>query len=397
MKRWIWACVCAAMLVAGGAAQKPATAAKKGAPAQPAAAKPLLPDAFAGWVADDVKSLTDAAAADTANAAALKEYAFTGAATAVYKRDDETLTLRALRFHDATGAFGAYSFYRQNNWAKEKLGTGAASFHNRVLFWKGNIVVDANFSHLSAMSASELRELAGTLPEPGGTLAALPPLLGNLPQKDLETHTTHYALGPVGYAGAGGVLPASMVGFEQGAEALTAGYSLSSGPATLTLIDYPTPQLAMAAEARLRTYLQAGAKAQPAWTKALQDSDAASLEVRRSGPMVVVVSGDAIPKESHRLLETVHYDADVSVMPQAGGESEVQKTAHLLMGIAALVIIGGSAAILLGFFLGGGRALYRIARGKPASSVYDSEFIRIDLTEKNEGDEIPEDRPHPKG
>jgi hypothetical protein len=44
-----------------------------------------------------------------------------------------------------------------------------------------------------------------------------------------------------------------------------------------------------------------------------------------------------------------------------------------------LVLIGCAAAILLGFFLGGGRALYRIARGKPVSSVFDEEFIRLNL------------------
>ena len=57
------------------------------------------------------------------------------------------------------------------------------------------------------------------------------------------------------------------------------------------------------------------------------------------------------------------------------------KTSRFLMGIATLVIIGCSAAILLGFFLGGGRALYRVARGKPVSSVYDVEFIRLHLEE----------------
>lgn len=397
MKRWIWACVCAAMLATGAVAQKPADAVKKGAPVPMKPAPPLLPDAFAGWVSDAVKPASDAAAADAANAAALKEYTLTDAATATYTRDGATLTVRALRFHDATGAFGAYSYYRQNNWAKEKVGSGAASFHDRVLFWQGNIVVDANFAHVNAMSGAELRELAKQLPPVSNTLGALPPLLGNLPQKDLETHTTHYAVGPVGYANAGGVLPPSMVGFEQGAEALTANYSLSSGPATLTLIDYPTPQLAMAAEARIRGYLQAGAKAQPAWPKPLQDSDTASLEVRRSGPVVVVVSGDAIPKESHRLLETVHFDADLMVMPQGNVDGEAQKTAKLLLGIAALVIVGGGAAILLGFFLGGGRALYRMARGKPASTVYDEEFIRIDLTGNAPGVKPDGEKEHPKG
>ena len=45
---------------------------------------------------------------------------------------------------------------------------------------------------------------------------------------------------------AGGVLPPDLVGFDRGAEAVTANYSLNSGPATLTIIDYPTPQMAAA-------------------------------------------------------------------------------------------------------------------------------------------------------
>ena len=96
--------------------------------------------------------------------------------------------------------------------------------------------------------------------------------------------------------------------------------------------------------------------------------------MRRSGPLVVIVSGDAIPDESHKLIESVHFQADLVSIPQPT-ESEVAKTGSLLFGIAELVIVGSCAAILLGFFLGGGRALYRIARGKPASSVYETEFI----------------------
>jgi hypothetical protein len=110
----------------------------------------------------------------------------------------------------------------------------------------------------------------------------------------------------------------------------------------------------------------------------LTDSDVASLEVRRSGPLVALVSGDAIPEESHKLISTVHYDANLTAIPQPT-ESEVSKTGKLLFGIATLVIVGSAAAILLGLFLGGGRALYRVARGKPVSAVYDVEFIRLHL------------------
>jgi len=93
---------------------------------------------------------------------------------------------------------------------------------------------------------------------------------------------------------------------------------------------------------------------------------------------VALVSGDAIPDDSHRLLATVHYEADLISIPQPL-DSEVAKTGKLLMGIAFLVIVGCSTAVLLGIFLGGFRALYRIARGKPASSVYDAEFISLNL------------------
>ncbi len=385
--RWIPTLICSVAMLSAGAtsAQFQPAAAKSPAPKPvahimlPPVPKPLLPDSFAGWVATDpLKKITDPAEADPANTAALKEYDFTDGVLASYKRGDETLSLHALRFHDASGAFGAYSFYRQNGWAKEDIGAGATSNHNRVLFWLGNTVVDATFSHIGPMSGAELRELASHLPVPDGTAAMAPPILANLPHGSLDGQTTHYAVGPSGYVGAGGVLPPEIVGFDRGAEAVTANYSLRSGPATLTIVDYPTPQIAMAQEARIRAYVKAGSQAQPAWPKPLVDSDQASLEVRRSGPLVALVSGDAIPEESHNLLATVHFDANLMSIPQPT-ESEISKTGKLLMGIATLCIIGASAAILLGFFLGGGRALYRLARGKPISSVYEAEFTSLHL------------------
>jgi hypothetical protein len=192
------------------------------------------------------------------------------------------------------------------------------------------------------------------------------------------------------------VLPPSLVDFDKGAETVTANYSLVSGPATLTLIDYPTPQIAHAQVDAIRAYLKAGSQAQPPWTKPLLNSDTASLEVRDSGPLVAIVSGDAVPDESHRLLESVHYEADVTAIPQPV-ESEIEKTSKLLLGITALSLIGGTAAILLGGFFGGGRALYRKLTGRPASSMFDEELIHLDLREKtvDVGEAI--EGPHPKG
>ncbi len=373
----------------------------------PPAPKPLLPTAFDGWVQTGQPKLTsDPAQVDAASVAALKEYDFSYAEIATYKRDaGETVTLRAVRFEDTSGAYGAYSYYRQNGWPKEDIGTGATSDHNRVLFWKGDTVVDANYSRVGPMTAGELRSIAAHLPVPHGNRALAPPILAYLPAADLDHQTTHYAEGPAGYVGAGGVLPPSLVDFDKGAETVTANYSLSSGPATLTIVEYPTPQIAMAQEKAIRAYIEAGVKAgathggsgaQLPWTKALSDSDQASLEVRRSGVLVALVSGDAIPDESHRLLEMVHYEADLTSIPQPV-ESDVLKTSKLLLGIASIVIVGSIAALSLGFFLGGGRALWRVAHGKPASSVYDEEFIHLDLREPWEETQRRIQGTHPKG
>lgn len=365
--------------------------------------KPLLPSAFAGWVAtESPKTLSDPAQIDSANAAALKEYGFESGMTAAYKRDDETLTVKALRFPDVSGSFGAYGFYRDAKWPKEQIGSGAVSNGNRVVFWRGSVVIDATFSKVHPESASELRELADTLPSPSGNKALPPPILSLLPKSDREDQTAHYvkgpdgfalipskgleglsphyALGPAGYAGSGGVLPANLVGFDRDAEAVTADYALSSGPATLTLISYPTAQIATAAEAQIRAYIQSGGKGQTPFTKPLQDSDLASLEVRRTGPIVALVSGDAIPDDSHKLVQSVHYSSDLTKMPMPG-ISDVAKTSSLLFNIAMFVVVIGGAAVLLGLFLGGGRAIYRMARGKPASSMYEAEFTSLDLRE----------------
>ncbi len=386
-------------------AGQPTAAEKKSATAitLPPSPKALLPDAFDGWeTAEASKTVTDPAQADPANAAALKEYGFNAAVVANYKREGETLSVRLLRFDDVSGAYGAYTYFRQNNWPKESIGAGAASDNNRVLFWVGTTLVDATFSHVGAMSAGELRDIASQLPAPGGSRALAPPILASLPRSQLDPQTTHYAVGPASYAGSGGVLPPSLVDFDKGAETVTANYSLTSGPATLTLIDYPTPQMAHAKVDAIRAYLKAGSHAQPPWTKPLTASDVASLEVKDSGPLVAIVSGDAIPEESHRLLESVHYEADLTAIPQPV-ESEIARTGRLLLGITVLSAVGAAAAILLGGFLGGGRALYRMATGKPASSVFDEEFIYLNLREKPvevvETIKVDEaiEGPHPKG
>lgn len=387
----------AASLLASGATASPVvsqrmvTAAKLALPtaapfstAKTAASVPFLPENFAGWRRSGaILPITSAPQADAANAAALTEYDFTDGATATYRRGGETMTVRALRFGDATGAYGAYTFYRHSGWPREEIGTGAASDHTRILFWQGETFVDTTVSHVSAMTAADLRELATNLPQPATDKSLAPPVVADLPNVPgdgpLDPQTTHYALGPVGYAGSGGVLPPALVGFDRGAEVVTANYALRSGPATLTLINYPTPQMAAAVEQQIAAYLKSGNTPTSPWTAPLANSTPGSVGVKRSGPLVAVVCGDAVPDDAHRLLGLVHYEADVSKLPGGDAPTEIQKTAKLLLGIVLLVAVMFAAALILALLLGGGRAMLRLAQGKPASTVFDEEFTRLDL------------------
>lgn len=352
------------------------------APPSPPITPPILPTDFAGWsLVTPVTTSNTPEAADATNADLLKEDGFAQFTNATYNRNGDKLSVRAIRFEDASGAYAAYTFYRRPGLPKQDVGYGGVFDGTRVLFWQTSLLVDATFDHLTAMSAAELRELAASLPKERGGAAIPPPLPGYLPQANLDPQSTRYALGPIGYVRAGGVLPATLIDFTRGAEALTAQYSSRDGEGTLTLINYPTPQLAADRLRATAAFLAAGNTPASQWSTQLSQSLPAALQSRRSGPLVAVTSGSLSADAAHKLLSNVNYSADVTWNHPEGYVSEVSKTAKLLIGIIWLTAILGGAALLLGVFLGGGRALYRKMRGKPASTLADAEFISLHLRE----------------
>jgi hypothetical protein len=351
-----------------------------------AAPAPLLPQSFAGWkLTGPTQKSADPQQADALNAQVLVEYGFHDYATGSYAEPGNTLTLRALRFGDATGAYGAYTFYRVPGMHPEEIGRGAAANGKRILFWNGGTLVDANFDHLTAMSAAELRELATRLPTPNGSANIPPSLPGYLPRQNLDVTYTRYALGPIAYERAGGVLPAALVDFTRSPEAMTAQYTIGGYTGDLTLIEYPTPQIAADRERAIAAYLAhqpapAGTKGpEPAWTPALAASNPAALMVRRSGLLVAMTSGGFAASEARKLVDGINYEASVTWNHPQGYVPETTKAARVLVEIFALCMILCAAAVIMAVFLGGTRVLVRRLRGKPLSSLEDTEFIKLDL------------------
>ncbi len=349
------------------------------APTAPTA-PPVLPAVFAGWQqSSSPQTSTAPEAADQANAPVLREYGFTEFAAANYSQPDNKLNVRAIRFQDATGAYGAFTFYRRPGMQKEDIGNDAAFDGAHVLFWTGAILIDATFDHLTAMSAAQLRELAADLPKLEGPSGVAPPLPKYLPSTSLDPSSVRYAVGPVAYARSGGVLPPTTIDFNREAEAVTANYSTRNGDGALTLLIYPTPQLAIRQQQTIQALLNAAGTSRGAWPQPMADSSPASLQVRRSGPIVALTSGNFSADEARNLLNSINYTADITWNHPEGYVSEASKTARLLLGIASLFGILGGAAVILGFFFGGGRALIRRLRGKPVSSLSEEEFISLKL------------------
>jgi len=330
----------------------------------------VLPAQFGGWqVSGAMHDSADAAAADPVNSGVLKEYGFSGFESAIYTRDDgRRLTLKAARFADASGAYGAFTYYKTPPMLVEKIGDQAASLNERVLFYRGNILVDAVFQKLSAMSAAELRELADGLPLPSGSTRNLPGLPAYLPTQSYVKNTAKYVVGPRTLQKVNAPIPADLVGFDSGAEVVLGNYTGSNGEATLMLISYPTPQIA---GDHLRR-IQAATSGQ---------NSGLLVATKRTGPIVVIAAGPLPSSEAASLLASVNYDANVT-WNENTYFTKKDNLANLLVNVIVLCFIIIGFALAAGLAFGGVRVLAkRLFPDRVFDRSRDVEFISLHLSE----------------
>jgi hypothetical protein len=350
-------------------------------PAAPASAQlpPLLPQQFGGWQMQGApETSTNPAAADPTNAAILKEYRFTDFASSTYTREDSrTLKIRAARFADASGAFGAYTFYLQPEMAREQIGDQAASMGPRVLFYRGHVLVDALFSRPTVMSGAELRELAGVLPRPAGGAGNLPTFIQFMPRRGYIANTQKYVMGPEALAVLAPPVSAEQVDFSVSTEVALGHYHTSSGEATLMLISYPTPQLAADHLRRMDTSQQ---QAQPqAGVSTI--GKAGPLFYKRTGPLIAIAAGAISDSDAKSLLSMVNYEASVT-WNQASDQQDIRDLYLLIINVVIICVVVGGLAIVAGVAFGGFRILMK--RWFP-DKIFDRpeqmEFIALHLAE----------------
>ena len=335
---------------------------------------PLLPEKFGEWkkVAPGGGTLGNSLV--EGNKDALAESGLLRSQVAEYARGGRTVRIEAVQFGDRTGATSAFTLMeRPGMKVGKELGANdavgaAADGGEVVLFTAGSTVVLVKGATEKDLGA--LKPLAAGLPKVTGSRGVAPLLPTLAPVKGLVAGSVRYALGPVTYAAQGGVLQATSLGWDKQPEVVTALYDDARGKETVTLLLYPTPTIAGNFVKTIQNELpQVGAKLGIA-------------KMRREGPLVIVAAGSFAGDEAQRIVENVH-------LREMTFNQDVQPTFHiaavqtfsLLTNIAILSGVLMAGAVLLGLFLGVGRATFRVMRGKPAA--LEPEFLSLHLSPEN--------------
>lgn len=306
-----------------------------------------LPAIFAGWHSGAVQHQSQARAADAAEGPVLQEYGFSGFDSAEYSNaSGRKITVKAIRFKDATGAYGAFTYYRQPQMAPEEIGNGGASSNNGVLFFKGNILVQVAMDRVTATTPAEMRELASSLAI-AKDAGQVPDLARYLPLQSLEKQSIRYVLGPQAWERLHGPVAATAVDWRRSAEAILGNYTTGEGEATMALLYFPTPQIAGDQLRSLESQHPANADT---------SAPMAQLELKRVGPMVAMVGGEISQAEAKSLTASISYEADVTYNePTFLGKKD--NIGNLMIAVFSLCGIMIVLALGAGLFFGGTRVL----------------------------------------
>lgn len=325
-----------------------------------AAAPAVLPN-FAGWQVSQSQVETHSGwGLPAGEAAVMQEYGLRAAEHAIYHRGERTIEVEGLHFGDAAGAYGAFTFLRVPADAGFDIGQPhdqAASAGKQIMFTRGDWLIQVAMDQITGMTAAEMRDLAARLSTSAGEAGALPTLPYYLPRGNLVANSVRYVEGPAGFAAVCSWLPASAVGFNMGAEAAVASYQPDgSGVLAMAVMAYPTPQIA-------RTHLVPLEKV-------------TGVTVRRTGPILVAVEGKGTAAASD-LLQSVNYDADVTMVPPT--PVGLEGLPGLIFGIVALCGLIIAVAVVLGLLTGGLRVMLQRVLPEKYRTGHAEAIIRLHL------------------
>src|SRR5215469_1914252 len=269
----------------------------------------VLPNQFGPWQAEGpAKSLKmqDLGAnwAKWPNGGAvLKEAGLERIEERSFRNGSDELTLRTFVLRDSTSAYEFYTFLLVPGMRDLGIGKDSAGSDTNAVVLVGNFVVQANLP--PNVKPDVFQELVAGLRGTADSTAQ-PPLKSYLPEHWKIFGSEKYALGPEGFRAAmrslgqdAGARLAKEIGFENGAEAIMAGYRGEHGSGTLLLLEYPTPQLA-------EQHLHHLEQALPAELKK------AGVTVERKASLLSLVFSPTSPAHAQAIRDEVNYETEVT-------------------------------------------------------------------------------------
>jgi hypothetical protein len=202
-----------------------------------------------------------------------------------------------------------------------------------------------------------------------------------LPRRDYQKNTAKYVLGPTALNHAGSPLPAQVVDFKLGAEVLLAQYSVAAGDATLMLVEYPTPQIAIEKMKQIDAAHQVEAQ-HPGVASIV---DVGPFTAKRTGPILVIAAGPISKGEARALLGSISYETDVT-WNENTHLTKRDNLANLLFNVIVLCGILIGLALVVGVGFGGLRILEsRLFPGRMFHRPERAEIISLHLDEEGSG------------
>ncbi|MEO8096399.1 MAG: DUF6599 family protein [Acidobacteriota bacterium] len=260
------------------------------------------------------------------------EFSLQSAEQAQYASDAAKFTATAWRMRDTTGAFALYQSRRPADAVPSDVTKVASKTATSLLLLFGNYVIEFD-GRVPALT--ELNRLFATLPDLD--MSALPNLPAFLPKEDLVPNSERYILGPVSLQRYQPGISPSLAAFSLSAEAQLARYHLATGDLTLTIFNYPTPNMA---RERQEAFLKVP-----------------GVLAKRAGPLVAVVIPPVDSDAAERVLGKVQYEAKIT--RQDLGKNPAKDLANLVLTGMLLAGVIGGASLLAGLWLGGSKWLLK--------------------------------------
>jgi hypothetical protein len=211
----------------------------------------------------------------------------------------------------------------------------------------------------------------------GGPRGVVPAAVKHLPASGLEEDSIRYFTGPTSFPALQGVPPASRLALPPDVEIASARYAMEGWTGRLTVMSFPTAQVA---EEFLDRFSR---EADPSAT------GSGTLFTRRSGPLALILEAGSDPRKADELLGKVRYSYSVRWIydrrNQSGATVWGVPVAILGTVVRSLAL---TALLCLGSIIAGlGIASFRVwLRGYAPNNFLDrperTELIRLKLNEK---------------